>query len=138
MGASYESQSNLKTLSVLRDRDWILWLEQELWMREGLSQKKEAEQYKCSSFLCKKINILLLPFPVASLQNRISRIWPAVFVTHSSFTKTGFSSLSYYFLYIVLDCGKFHVNHNKTIISLRQGRKERYLQLSTLQNHIQK
>lgn len=72
VGTSCESQSNLKAPSVVWfrvrcGRDWIGWLEQEFWMREGLSQKQEAKQEECS---LEKINVLLLPFPVASLQKQ--------------------------------------------------------------------
>lgn len=83
VGASRESQSKRKTPSVLwfgvgGDGDWIWWLEQEFWLREGVRQKQEAEQ---GEYIPEKVNVLLLPFPAASLQNSISRAWPAVLYT---------------------------------------------------------
>lgn len=62
-------------------------------MREGLSQKQEAEQEECS---LEKI-VLLLPFPVASLQNSISRVWPVVLYTVSSLKQDSPSYLAYCF-----------------------------------------
>ena len=56
--------------------------------------KNEAEQEECS---LKKINVLLLPFPVPCLQNNISRVWPAVLYRVSLLKQDSLSYLAYCF-----------------------------------------